>query len=101
MQPGHADAVAHGKAADAFAEFVHHADDFVPQNQGAFVQRQVALGNVNVGAADAAGHHLDADFACPGMGFGHFDHAQGAFLDGGLFFEQPGFHGFLLLECLP
>ena len=50
------------------AEGFHDADDLVAGHDGALVRRQVALGHVQVGAADAAGAHADQQLAGAGHG---------------------------------
>jgi hypothetical protein len=68
VQPRHADAIAHGERRRArLAARRHHlctcaetddlADDLVPGDDGRAMGRQLALDNVQVGAADAAGQN--------------------------------------------
>ena len=60
-QPGHADAIADGPSRRAVAETLDRPDDLVPRGHLWAMDREVALGHVEVGAADTAGSHADAN----------------------------------------
>jgi len=65
-QPGDADPLANPHALDAAADGIDPADDLMTWNDRHFRIGQFAVDDMQVGAADAAGEHLDADL--PGAG---------------------------------
>ena len=65
-EPGEADALARMQALDAGTDFVDPADDFVARDDGRQRVRQLAIDDVQIGAANAAGQDTHADFAGPG-----------------------------------
>ena len=67
-EPRHADAVADGEALDARAERRDLADDLVAENERQLGMRQLAVDDVQIGAAHAAGRDLDEDLVRPGHG---------------------------------
>ena len=68
-QPGDADTIADLEiAAGVRAHRDDLANDFVSGHDGGPVHRQVAFGDVQVGAAHAAGVHGDKELAVPGRG---------------------------------
>ena len=75
-QPGNADAVANGEALSAGPEPDHNPGDLVPQNERQLGLGQIAVDDVQVGAADAAGVDLDQDLLRPGNGFGDIDQLE-------------------------
>ena len=63
-QPGHADALADGKAAHALHPMRRHAaDDLVARHDRQFRVFQFAVDHMQIGAADPAGRDRDQDFA--------------------------------------
>ena len=76
-QPGDADPFAHGEPGGARSERGRRADDLVAGHDVAAVRRQVALGEVQVGAAHAAGGDPHAHLAGPGLGTGRSTHRNG------------------------
>ena len=64
--------IARLQTADAGAQRVDPADDFVAGNDRIGDVGQFAVDDMQIGAAHAAGAHLDADFARPGDGIGPF-----------------------------
>ena len=76
-QPGNADPLAKRKAFDPGAFFDDDADDFVAENERQSGLRQIAVDDVQVGPADAAGPHLEHDLPSPGAWPRHFGQSQG------------------------
>ena len=66
-EPGRADAFAQPMGPDPGADRLNDADDLVPGHDAGPAHRQVAVDHVEVGSADAAGSHLQSQFA--GTGF--------------------------------
>ncbi len=66
-EPGHADAVAGAEALDAGADRGDAADHLVAEDQRQLRLGQVAVGHVQVGAANAAGGDLDQHLAGGGI----------------------------------
>ncbi len=66
-QPRHADAVPHPELFHLSAPGRHRADDFVAEDQGQLGFGQLAVHDVQVGAADAAGPHPDEHLLRAGM----------------------------------
>ena len=62
------DAVSGGVLLDALADLVHHADDLVPEDERELRVGQLAVDDVEVGAADAARQHPDAQLSRAGLG---------------------------------
>jgi hypothetical protein len=62
-EPGNADAHAERKSGDARTHGVNSADDLVAGDDRQFRVRQFSVDHMKIGAADAAGRDLDADFA--------------------------------------
>ena len=71
-EPRHADAVADGEALRALAEARHPAHDLMPEDEGQFGLRKLAVENVEIGAAHAASRNLDEDLAGSGCRDFHF-----------------------------
>ena len=65
-QPRHADAVADGKAFGARAKRRHMADDLVAENERQLGMGELAVEDVEIGAAHAASRDLDQDLVRPG-----------------------------------
>src|SRR5581483_1688128 len=80
-QPGHPDARARREARAALAASRDRPDDLMAGNYAWMARRQVALGDVQVGATYPAGADPHADFTRPGLGLGNFDRAQRVGLD--------------------
>ncbi len=87
VQPRHADAVAGGERRRARLaarsdelragpERHHLADDLVSGDDGRAVRRQLALQDVQVGAADAAGQHPQEDLARTRLGHRQLDEPE-------------------------
>ena len=64
-EPRHADALAEREAADALADRRDAADDLVPRHDRQLGVLQLAIDDVQVGAADAAGGDLDQQLPRP------------------------------------
>ena len=62
-QPRHADPVPYGVVGNALAQGGYQAHNHVTRRDVLTVHRQVALADVQVCAADAAGQDLDQEFA--------------------------------------
>jgi hypothetical protein len=58
-QPGDPDPLAHPETPGQWRRFGHHADDLVAGHQRQQVRGQLAVDDVQVGAADGAGAHPD------------------------------------------
>ena len=67
-QPRHADAIADGEFRDARPKRRHMADDLMAEHERELGLRQLAVEDVQIGAADAAGRDLDEDLAGPRLG---------------------------------
>ena len=67
-EPGNADPLADGEAMGAVAHPRHLADDLVPRDHRMAAHRQLAVDEVEVGAADAAGEHPQEQLGRPGLG---------------------------------
>ena len=93
VQPRHADAVAHGErrrarlaarrdVLGAGSERHDLADDLVAGDDGRAVRRQLALQDVQVGAAHAAGQHPQEDLARTRLGHRELDEPERRLLRG-------------------
>ena len=91
-QPGDADALAEREARRTGAEGVDHADDLVAGHDAAAARREVALGEVEVGATDAADGHAHADLARARFGNGSHGRDEGMAVDGTGRCHLPGVH---------
>ena len=87
-EPGDADAPADGERGGAGAAGQHLAHDLVAGDQGQLGMRQLAVDDVQVGAADRAGLDPHQDLARAGDGVGELGRAQ--WLAGGV--EDHGEH---------
>src|SRR5712692_4924747 len=67
VQPGHAGAVALFEPGRARSDLVYDADDLVAGHDGALAPRQVAVDDVKIGMAHAAGRHPQPDLARAGL----------------------------------
>jgi len=76
-EPWNADALADAEGIDAGAEFIDAADDFVAGNDGEFWVGEIAIDDMQVGAAYAAGGDFYADFAGAGAWVGEIGPLQG------------------------
>ena len=76
-EPGHADARADGKIAHPIAQGRHAADDLVARDDRITRLRQFAVGDVQVGAADAAGKDANQNLAGSGRRLRPVDEPQG------------------------
>jgi hypothetical protein len=61
-QPRDSDPVSDREAAGRCSGLDHFSDDFVPRSDVFAVNREVALGDVQIGPADSAGTHRDQQF---------------------------------------
>ena len=66
-QPGGADAFADAQSFDAGSQCIDVTDDLVPGNDGYLRERQLAVGHMQIGAADATGSDRDSDLPGPGL----------------------------------
>ena len=66
-QPGHSDAIAHREPDAVRAQCVDDTDDLVAGHGVMAMWFEIALGQVQVGAAHAAAANADADLAGPGF----------------------------------
>ena len=94
-EPGDADALAKRESVHLGALVDDHADDLVAEHQRQSRLSQIAVHDVQVGAADAAGAYLEQDLIGTGCWPRHFGQPQGLALS----VEKHGFHGFLLSGC--
>ena len=92
-EPGHADAVAHSPPLRARSEPVDDADDLVAGRDAGTVRRQITLGHVEVGAADAADAHAHPDLARRRLGDILVHPYQRPVVDGAGSFDLPRQHG--------
>ncbi len=69
-EPRHADAVAEAKSVTPGPSAATLADDLMTENERQLGMRQLAVEDVQVGAADAAGRDLDEDLLGSGSGTG-------------------------------
>jgi hypothetical protein len=76
-QPRDSDPVTRGETRAVGTELVDDADDLVAWDDVWTVDREIALGDMEVGSAHAAGGHPDPDLARTGLGRRAFHHAQG------------------------
>ena len=77
-EPGDADPFADGEALDAGAELLDDADDLVAGNDRQPLVRQLAVDDMQIGAADAAGLDADQHLAGPGAGSARSSSTSGA-----------------------
>jgi hypothetical protein len=80
-EPGHTDAVADCQLRHALAERFDAADDLMPEHERQLGLVELAVENVQVGTAYAAGRHLDQDLPAPWLGhcdFGVLEWCAGA-----------------------
>ena len=91
-QPGHPDAIADAEPGGAVTRDVDGPHRLVARHHLGVLRRQVPLGQVEVGAADAA--HADLHPHLPRSGRGHrpLDEPQGAAVDGTGVVDHPGPH---------
>jgi hypothetical protein len=94
-EPGDAGAMADGDRAHAGAEFLHAADNLVSGCDSVAQRWKLTGGDVEIGAADAAGLDLEQDLARSGFGDGQVFKRQGARGDGGGVVKDGGAHLFL------
>ena len=76
MEPGGTGDLPDPEIRHAMAQGVHAADHLMPRHRARPLRFQVPFGDVQVGAADAAGDHLQADFAHAGFRKGFLDADQ-------------------------
>src|SRR5262249_38265709 len=69
-EPGHANPVAWRKASDIGADRRHPSDDLVPGHDRQLRINELAVNDMQIGAADAASGNLDQDLACARRGYG-------------------------------
>ena len=91
-KPWHADAVTQSPPQRARSELVDDADDLVARRDAGAVHRQVTLGHVEVGAADAADTHAQPDLARRRFGDFLVDPHQRAAVDRAGSFDLPRQH---------
>jgi len=91
-QPGDTGPLPEGEAAGTLPPGVDHADDLVAGNDPGPAGGQIPFGQVQVGAAHAAGHHLEADLARPRSGDGPLDGPQRPGVDRPRLDDGPGPH---------
>ena len=92
-QPSAADPLSDSRGEAAFAQGVDAAHDLVAGNHRHVLPRQVALDDVQIGSANRAAAHLDADFTRARIGRRQVHKPQRRGRNGGVLFEQHGFHG--------
>jgi hypothetical protein len=91
-EPRHADAVLQAEAARAGTERVDPADHLMARHDRRMLRRQVALGKVQVGAADSADRHADTHLSRPRLGDRTFDQRQRVTRDRAGPLDHPGSH---------
>ncbi len=89
-EPRDAGAVADLNRTDVGAEFFDAPDDLVARCDGVAQRRQFSQGDVEVGAADAAGFDFEEDLAGAGLGDGQVFDAQRVRGDGSGMVEDSG-----------
>ncbi len=90
-KPWNADALADAQRVDTGTERIDAPDDFVAGNDGQLGFRQLAVDHMQVGAADAACAHRDADLSGSGQAIRQLRPFQG----GARFSQQHRVHGVL------
>ena len=91
-EPRDADAITLGEAARARTEAVDDPDDFVAGRDAGTARREVALGEVQVGATDPAGEHSYSDLQPSGSGDRPVDEYEGMIVDRTGLVDDPGSH---------
>jgi hypothetical protein len=71
-QPRNADTLTHAPPLYASPDHIDPADDLVARNDRHLRVRQLAIDDMQVRAADAAGGHLHSNLARPGLPIGEF-----------------------------
>jgi len=92
VNPGHAHAVALTEGANSGAHRIHHADYLMSGNQRRFPQRQIAFHRVQVGTADAASAHANANLASARNRHGKLAQLERVLLRGFLLFKHHRTH---------
>jgi len=77
-QPRNADAFADLEAVHSRTQCLHPADDFVTRNDGQFGFGQIAVDDVQIGAADAAGRYPDLHLSGSRQRLGQFHRLESA-----------------------
>jgi hypothetical protein len=90
-EPGCADADPK-RERDPFARSLDATYDLMPRNDGQLGVGQLAVDDVQVGAADAAGMHAYQHFSGAGLGLRRVGEYQRIALHRGRRFENTGFH---------
>ena len=75
-EPRHPDPLARGELLRPLPRLAHHADDLVAHHQRQLRLGEVAVEDVEVGAADAAGADLELDLAGTGGGVGQLSQPE-------------------------
>ena len=91
-EPRDADAIAQGETGRTDAARHHAADDLVAGHDRRPAGREVALGHVQIGAADAAHGHLHQHLGRRRFGHGALDRPQGPAIDGARLLDRPRPH---------
>jgi hypothetical protein len=87
------DAVADGKACNVLADRRHFATELVPDDNGVDRRRKLAVDDMNVGAADAAGAYANDHVVWPRLRLGNIDDPHRAgFVDHDRFHQVPPAH---------
>src|SRR5205807_224125 len=100
-QPGDTDAGAHREAGGARAQGLDVAHDLVPGDDGGTLGEQVALGQVQVGAAHPAGGHTDPDLARSRLGNLPLAQLERTAVDGSRTLDRPRLHARPMLGSGP
>ena len=66
-EPGDADTLPDCESGHAFADGVHRADDLMPEDERQLRPRQLAVDDVKIGTADAAGQDVEPNGARAGL----------------------------------
>src|SRR5262249_49960870 len=91
-EPGDPDPVADREARRAVAGLLDAPDDLMPRDEREEPGKDVPLGDVEVGVADAADRDPDADLSRPRLGRRHVFEAERALLDRTGLVEPPCAH---------
>src|SRR6266536_6018836 len=92
-EPGDPDAVTDPESLGAGTERIHRAHDLMPRDQGQAPLTELALDDMQVGAARAAGSHPHPHFSRSRLGHGPINRYERRSRDGGRSGQHHGAHG--------
>ena len=92
LQPSDANPLPDSEARHSGAGFVHSPDNLMPRDHRHFVNLEIALNNMKIGAADGADIHFHPDLARPSPRPVDFSQSQRRLLNGHLFGKDHCLH---------